>query len=150
MGILCKENIVVKNQDAFYAIDKIITGFAFDIHNNIGRFADEKIYQKFMAEKCNEEFINNKREVEICVTYKDFLKSYKLDLLVDSGIIYELKTVKSLNDFHKQQLINYLLLADIKHDKLLNFRSPSVEYEFVSTTLSNPNSDLENSNIEYY
>jgi len=136
MGIRSKENIIIKSQDEFYAIDKIVTGYAFDIHNNLGRFGDEKIYQEVMAEKCRDAYINCKCEVEICVTYKDFIKVYRLDLLVDNGVIYEIKTVKSLNDFHKQQLINYLLLTGIKHGKLLNFRTSSVEYEFVSTTLS--------------
>ena len=47
------------------------------------------------------------------------------------------KTVTALNDSHKQQLINYLLLTGIKHGKLINFRPASVEYSFVSTTLTN-------------
>ena len=41
-----------------------------------------------------------------------------MDLLVDNGIIYELKTVSALNDSHKQQLINYLLLTGIKHTNI--------------------------------
>ena len=34
------------------------------------------------------------------------------------------------------QLINYLLLANISHGKLINFRTSSVEYEFVSSSLT--------------
>jgi GxxExxY protein len=137
MSIRCKENFDYKLQDEFHSIDKIVTGYAFDIHNEIGRFCDEKIYQKILAEKCSDASIKAGREVEIVLTYKDFMKSYKLDLLVDNGIIYELKTVATLNDSHKQQLINYLLLTGIKHGKLINFRPTSVECSFVSTTLTN-------------
>jgi GxxExxY protein len=136
MGIQCKADICTKSQDAFHVMDKVITGLSFEIHNEIGRFCDEKIYQKILAAKCLNASISATREVEINLKYKDFTKIYKLDLLVDSGIIYELKTVKSLNDYHKQQLINYLLLTGISHGKLLNFRSSSVEYEFISTTLT--------------
>ena len=136
MGIKCNKKFIYKTQDEFHSIDKIITGYAFDIQNEIGRFCDEKIYQEIMAEKCREESIEAEREVEIVVTFKDFVKKYKLDLLVDNSVIYELKTARSLNTLHKQQLINYLQLTGIKHGKLLNFRPSSVEYEFVSTNLT--------------
>lgn len=89
-----------------------------------------------MAFKCNKALITSQREIEILVAYRDFSKTYKVDLLLDSGVIYELKTVKSLNAAHRQQLINHLLLTGLKHGKLLNFRSKSVEYEYVSTSLT--------------
>ena len=136
MGINCKENIIIKTQDEFHAIDKILMSFAFDIQNTMGKFCDEKIYQEVMARKCVGASIKACREIELIVSYKDFQKKYKLDLLVDNGVIYELKTVKALNNLHKQQLINYLLLTELKHGKLLNFRSGSVEYEYVSTSLT--------------
>ncbi len=137
MGIKVKETICPKTQDEFHTIDKIITGHSFEIHNDIGRFCDEIIYQEMLKDKCINRSLNVSSEVEIAVMHKDFRKVYKLDLLVENGVIYELKTVQSLNDAHKQQLINYLLLTGIHHGKLLNFRSSSVEYEFVSTQLAN-------------
>ena len=104
MGIACKEHIAIKTQGEFHAIDKIATGFAFDIQNAVGTFCDETIYQEVLAFKCNNAFIKAQREVEILVAYRDFSKIYKMDLLLDSGIIYELKTVKSLNAAHRQQM----------------------------------------------
>ena len=68
-------------------------------------------------------------------------------ILLNNGVIYELKTVKTLDDSHKQQLINYLLLTGIKHGKLLNLKSSSVEYEYVSTTLTK--NDRYNYNIDF-
>lgn len=136
MGIKYKTNIVSKTQDEFHTIDKIVTGFAFDIHNEIGNFCNENIYQEILKQKCLENSITVNSEVELTLTYKDFKKIYKLDLLIDNGIIYELKTARSLNPVHKQQLLNYLLLTGIKHGKLLNFRPASVEQEFVSTSLT--------------
>ena len=134
--IKCNKNIIVKTQNEFYATDKIVMGFAFDIHNTIGRFCDEKIYQRVLANKCENASMKADCEVEVVLTCGNFIKVYKLDLLVDNGVIYELKTVKSLNDIHKQQLINYLMITGIKHGKLINFRSGSVEFEFVSTSLT--------------
>ena len=136
MDIICKKEIVPKSQDKFHAIDKVITGYAYDVHNEIGRFCDEKIYQRIMLEKCRQNSINADREVKVIVRYKDFVKTYKIDLLVENGIIYEFKAARILNSYHEQQLINYLLLTGINHGKLLNFRPDSVEYRFVSTTLT--------------
>jgi len=136
MEIEYHKQIVRKTQDEFHTIDKLITGFAFDIHNEFGRFCDEKVYHAILAEKCRQHSISVESEVEILLKYKEFTKKYKIDLLVDSGVIYELKTVSALNDSHKQQLINYLLITNLYHGKLLNFRPSSVEYQFVSTTLN--------------
>jgi len=110
MGIKCKESIVIKTQDEFHAVDKIATGFAFDIQNTLGRFCDEKIYKEVMALKCNEASIRAQKEVEIIVAYKDFRKIYKLDLLLNSGVVYELKAVKALNNTHKQQFFILMIL----------------------------------------
>jgi GxxExxY protein len=136
MGVEYKEKICYKSQGEFHTIDQVITGYAFDIHNEIGRFCHEKIYQRILAKKCKNALIKADQEVKITLKYKDFEKVYKIDLLVDNGIVYELKTVSLLNKYHQQQLINYLLLTGIKHGKLLNFRTTSVEYKFVSTQLT--------------
>ena len=77
MGVRCKENLDCKSQDEFHAVDEIVTGYAFDIHNEIGRFCDEKIYQEILAGKCRDASIKADREVEIVLTYKDFVKNYK-------------------------------------------------------------------------
>ncbi len=136
MGIRLEETLELKTQDEFYAIDKIVTGYSFETQNIIGKFCHEKIYQEIIAQQCYKNNIKAVREFKVYVSHKDFSKTYKIDLLVDNGIIYEFKTVNSLNNNHKQQLINYLLLTEIKHGKLLNFSSSSVEYEFVSTTIT--------------
>ena len=137
--IKCTKEIIVKSQTEFHKIDEIITGFAFDAQNELGRFCNEIIYQKIIEQKCNEASIKVDSEMEVSLIHKDFVKIYKLDLVVDNGVIYELKTVNQLNNFHKQQLINYLLITKLNHGKLINFRSPLVKCEFVSTGLTDKN-----------
>ena len=44
MPVECSYDIERKNQEAFYAIDFEVMGHAFDIHNWLGRFLDESIY----------------------------------------------------------------------------------------------------------
>ena len=144
MPIECSKNIVRKDQEEFHVIDNVIMQFAFDIHNEFGRFCDEKIYNKMLNNYCNKNGFDVCNEVAVKVIYKDFYKLYFLDILVESGIIYELKTVESLNKIHEQQLINYLLLTGLNHGKLINFRTTSVEKRFCS------NGFTKNSRKNYY
>jgi GxxExxY protein len=124
------------SEQEFYKSDYQITGFAFDIHNEIGRLWREQIYQNALADRCRKAgFANVEIEVPIIVTYKDFVKEYSVDLLVEDSLLYELKTVSKLNSEHVKQTLNYLFLLGLQNGKLINFRPASVEKRFVSTTL---------------
>ena len=46
---------------------------------------------------------------------------YRCDLLVESTVIIELKTVDAITAVHKAQLLSYLKLAKLRYGLLLNF-----------------------------
>jgi GxxExxY protein len=46
---------------------------------------------------------------------------YRIDLLVESCIIIELKSVESLNEIHLAQILTYMKLSKIKLGLLVNF-----------------------------
>ncbi|EDY81916.1 hypothetical protein VDG1235_1536 [Verrucomicrobiia bacterium DG1235] len=48
-------------------------------------------------------------------------EGYRLDVLVESKIILELKVVESLADIHTAQLLTYLKLSQLNLGYLLNF-----------------------------
>jgi GxxExxY protein len=139
MPVECDLEISPVGQERFHAVDKVLMRHAFDMHNALGRFFDERIYQTELANRCGDSGIETHREVEVRISHLDFLKSYYLDLLVERGTIYELKAAESLSSSHQNQLINYLLLTGINHGKLVNFRTGSVESRFVSTSLNREN-----------
>jgi hypothetical protein len=66
------------------------------------------------------------------VTFDDFRKLYRVDLLVDRGALFELKTVQQLHQQHRNQVINYLMLTGLEHGKLINFRPERIQHEFVN------------------
>lgn len=120
----------------FHALDYKVMGIVFSIHNDFGRFWNEKIYQNELAYRCRKAGLENvATEVPIHVSYEDFSKDYKIDLLIDN-VIYELKTAQSLAGEHENQTINYLMLTGLRHAKLINMRPPSVEHRFVSTNIT--------------
>ncbi len=65
------------------------------------------------------------REKEILVPYKEIrIPGQRLDLLVNSRIIVELKAVESLAPIHEAQLISYLKATGLRLGLLINFRVP--------------------------
>lgn len=136
MPIECDLCMTTVGQEEFHAIDETVMRHAFDIHNSLGRFCDEAIYQDELAHRCRESGLEAVREARIRAIHRNFEKSYYIDLLVQGSAIYELKAVERLNGSHQRQAINYILLGGVSHGKLINFRPPSVEYRFVSTTLN--------------
>jgi len=136
MAIEYSKEISQISHQKFYDLDKVIVKYAFDIHNKFGRFFDEKIYADKLKKTIDVLGVPAEREVCIKVSHKDFVKKYFIDLLVDKGVIYELKSVNALNNVHEQQLINYLLLTNLNYGQLINFRPGSVKKRFVSTKLN--------------
>ena len=57
------------------------------------------------------------------VVYKDVKLDcgYRIDLLVESKVIIEVKAVDGLNDVHLAQILTYLKLSDCKLGFLINF-----------------------------
>lgn len=104
---------------------------AFNIHAELGRLFDEKIYQRALAARLPGALTG----VPIEVAFDGFSRTYCLDLLVGDGAMFELKAVEALAPRHRGQLLNYLLLADAAHGKLMNFRTERVEHEFVNSSL---------------
>ncbi len=136
MPVFIKEKIKRINQKEFYLIDKQIMKMAFELQNDLGRFYDEKVYNHELSYMATKMGFDVQNEVAICISHQNYYKKYYIDLLINHSCVYELKTVNNIAGIHRKQLINYLLLLNVSHGKLINFRTPSVEYEFVSTTLN--------------
>ena len=130
--------IIDTSREEFYIIDSIVTGHAFDIQNEFGRFCSEKIYQNELALRClNDNALNTvSKEVSINISCDDFTKEYQADLVINESFIYELKACRALSSEHEAQLLNYLIITNNHYGKLINFGSTSVEYRFISTTLT--------------
>lgn len=117
------------SQAEFGDIAYELMGHVFAIHGDIGRFFDERIYKQELARR----MAGVRLEEPIQVIFGSFRKPYFLDVLVADGALFEFKAVESFAGRHKAQLLNYLLLCDLAHGKLINVRPDAVEHEFVNT-----------------
>ena len=124
-------------QKEFGKIDYHVMRLAFDSQNALGRLCDEVIYHNDLAARIEAAgFGPVRKEARVCVSHRDFAKVYSLDLVVADSAIYELKTDSCFVPDHDAQLLNYLLLRDTSHGKLINFRPSQVQSRFVNTTLT--------------
>jgi GxxExxY protein len=137
MPIEISTTIEAYDQENFHAVDRRIMGVVFDVHNEFGRLLDEELYKLEISERCLVLGIQPvEREVRIQVRHATFSKDYYMDLLFCRGVMLEAKVAEALVPAHRSQALNYLLLAGLKHGRLVNLRSDRVQHEFISTTLT--------------
>jgi GxxExxY protein len=103
----------------------------FAIHNDLGRLFDERIYKNEIANRLPDVRL----EEPIDVAFDSFHKRLFMDVLVGDGAVFEFKAAERISPAHRAQLLNYLLLCNLAHGKVINVRSDSVQHEFVNTTL---------------
>lgn len=123
--------------EEFRRLDYEVMRHAFDCHNALGRLCEEDIYRNDLVGRLEAAGLGPvRKEFPLSVVHRGFEKVYFIDLVVQQAVIYESKAVAQLVDEHRMQLLNYLLLCEQPRGKLVNFRPPSVEQEFVNTTLT--------------
>lgn len=110
----------------FDAVDRIVMRCAFDSQNELGRLCDEKVYESDIALRLYSAGHRVATQVPIVVSYGSFTKTFRLDLVCDHAV-YDTKTVAALAGAHESQVLNYAMLLDVRHVKLLNFRQPKVQ-----------------------
>lgn len=136
MPIHCPINLPKLSTEEFAAFDYDAMKHAFASHRELGGLADEEIYQADFAARLTDIGMKAHREVPVTISFRSFSKNYYLDLVIAETAIYELKAVRQLTESHRMQLINYLLLLNVSHGKLLNFRGASVGAQFVNAPLT--------------
>ena len=132
MPIIIRTPIRRLSQAEFGELAYAVMGCVFQIHSELGRFFDEKIYKRELAHR----YPGVQLEFPIEVIHATFKKVQYLDVLVAGGGPFEFKAVEAITPRHPAQLLHYLLLAELGHGKLVNLGKESVEHEFVNTTLT--------------
>lgn len=119
------------SQDEFREISYAVMGELFEIHNDLGRFFDERIYKQEVASRMQ----GVELEFPITLSHGSCETTYFLDALIANGAAFEFKTADAFAARHRGQLHNYLLLLDLADGKLVNMRPRQVEHEFINATI---------------
>jgi len=104
-----------------------IIGAAMTVHSELNWGLLEPVYQEALHLELLDRGIDNIREQEVPVYYKEHLleKKYRMDIVV-GDIIVELKSVTKLVPAHRAQLCNYLRLTRKPLGLLINFGEESL------------------------
>mgnify|MGYP002139498817 CR=1 FL=1 len=106
-----------------------IRGVIFEVFKELGPGLLESVYEMALLREFELQGIEAKNQIPIPVYYKSgYLEmGFRIDILVENKIIIEIKSVKSIEDVHKKQLLTYLKLSELQLGFLANFNSSFLE-----------------------
>ena len=115
-------------QDINVLTNKVL-GLAFEVHTQLGAGLLESTYESCLFYELKENNINVERQKKLPIIYKGIQldTDYRIDLLIDSQLIIELKSVEALQPIHSAQLLTYMKLSNLKYGLLLNFNVPHLK-----------------------
>ena len=116
------------NREHLNKLSKIILDSSIEVHRNLGPGLLESVYEVCLCKELKLRDINLQRQVSLPVEYKNekLDADFRIDVLVESEIIIELKAVEFLLPVHEAQLLTYLKLADKRLGFLINFNVPKL------------------------
>lgn len=115
-------------KDEANSVTERIIGCAFTVSNNLGCGFLEKVYENAMVIELTRQELKVEQQKDLNVYYDNcIVGEYFCDLFVEQEIIVELKTVKSIEEIHQAQLMNYLKACRKRFGLIINFASPKIE-----------------------
>ena len=106
-----------------------IVELALEVHNELGCGFLEKVYENALMLLLERENIPAKQQAPADVYFREkVIGQYFADILIDNKLILELKTVETIANIHRAQLLNYLRATGIKLGLIMNFAKPKFEY----------------------
>jgi GxxExxY protein len=109
-------------------ITEKIIGCAYTVSNALGTGFLEKVYENALAHELQKTGLKVQLQHPIKVWYDDIVvDDYAADLLIEGCILVELKAVKSLDEIHSAQCLNYLKATGLRLCLLINFGNRRVE-----------------------
>ncbi|NPD44210.1 MULTISPECIES: GxxExxY protein [unclassified Lentimicrobium] len=108
-----------------------VIGAVIELHKNIGPGLLESAYENALAYDLRELGFEVKQQVPMPFIYKEIKQNigYRVDLMINSKIILEIKSVDTLAPVHYSQTLTYLRLSGIKLGLLINFNTKYVKNE---------------------
>jgi|ERR1700738_4111231 len=104
-------------------IAKKILDNAFLVHTKLGPGLLESVYEVVLAHELKKVGLLVERQRPMPITYDGILfeEGYRADLLVESKVIVELKSVAAISAVHSKQVLPQLRLSGLKLGLLINF-----------------------------
>ena len=104
-------------------IGKVVVDAAITIHKALGSGLYEIVYEVVLTRELKKHGLAVDRQVPVSIEYDGmkFDEGFRADIIIESKVILELKSVESVTKAHKKQVLTYLRLTGYKLGYLLNF-----------------------------
>jgi len=108
-----------------------ILGAAMEAHRQLGHGFLEAVYQAALAIEFVDREIEFRAEVALPLRYKGKLLtcSYRADFICFESVLVETKAIAQLTSADRGQVINALRATGLSRALLINFGTPSLQYE---------------------
>ena len=104
------------------AITERIISCAIEVHSTLGPGLLESVYEEALAHEFSLRGIVYVRQKEISLKYKGKeVGKHRIDYLVESEVIVELKAVEIIHRIYEAQVLTYLRAMDKRVGLLINF-----------------------------
>ena len=105
-----------------------IRGAIFKVHKTLGPGLLESVYEAALVYELMQIGLKVLSQIGLPVNYDGILLElgFRIDILVEDSVIIEIKSVETLHDVHKKQLLTYLKLSDKRIGILVNFNVSSL------------------------
>ena len=106
-----------------------VIGLCMEVHRELGPGLLESAYEEALAYELVQAGIKFERQREAPLVYKGVKLDcgYRVDFLIESELIVELKAVAEILPIHHAQLLTYLKLEHRSLGLLINFNVPTVK-----------------------
>ena len=104
-------------------IATIVVDCAFKVHSILGPGLLEHIYEIALQHELKKRGLDAVRQVPVPIVFDGirFDEGFRIDLLVESKVIVEIKSVEDIHPKHKMTVLSYLRLSDKRLALLINF-----------------------------
>jgi GxxExxY protein len=108
--------------DEVEAVATVVVDVLVEVHSALGPGHLEKVYEEAVCHELDLRGIPFQRQLKVDVFYKGKNVGHGfIDLVVDSKVILELKTVEQLSPTHRSQVGSYLAVTGLQLGILANF-----------------------------
>ncbi|WP_312196414.1 GxxExxY protein, partial [Epilithonimonas vandammei] len=104
-------------------LSKIVFDLGLKIHKKLGPGLFENVYEECLFYELQKQGLKVEKQIILPIIYEELKieNAFRIDILVESKLILEIKAVEYINPSHKAQLLTYLKMTDCKLGLLINF-----------------------------
>jgi len=112
-----------ENTEGKNTLTEKIIGAAIEVHKALGPGLLESVYENCLCHELQLSGLSFERQIALPVVYKGIRleTGLRIDIVVESVVVVELKCVENIAPIHESQLLTYMRLSSISTGLILNF-----------------------------